>query len=43
MPESYTLHIGHDELVIRCRYETLSIINEILVAVWFIVGSILFF
>ncbi|GAB2925288.1 hypothetical protein GCM10027047_22870 [Rhodococcus aerolatus] len=43
MPDPITLHIGHDELVIRKRYETLSIVNDILVAVWFIVGSILFF
>jgi hypothetical protein len=38
-----TLTIGHDELVIRRRYEVLSIINDILVALWFIVGSVLFF
>ncbi|MEO8851024.1 MAG: YrhK family protein [Allobranchiibius sp.] len=38
-----TLHIGHDELVIRQRYEVLSIANDILVGLWFIIGSILFF
>jgi YrhK-like protein len=38
-----TIHIGHDELIIRKRYEVLSIVNDILVALWFIVGSILFF
>lgn len=38
-----TFRIGHDELVIRRRYETLSIANDILVALWFLVGSILFF
>lgn len=38
-----TIHIGHDELVIRQRYEVLSIANDILVGLWFIVGSILFF
>lgn len=43
MPESFKLHVGHDEFVIRRRYETLSIINDILVALWFIVGSIMFF
>lgn len=35
--------IGHEELVIRRRYEVLSIINDILVGLWFLVGSILFF
>jgi hypothetical protein len=38
-----TLTIGHDELIIRRRYEVLSILNDILVALWFIVGSVLFF
>lgn len=35
--------IGNKELMLRRRYEALSIGNDILVAVWFIVGSILFF
>ena len=38
-----TIHLGHDELVIRKRYEVVSILNDILVALWFIVGSFLFF
>ena len=38
-----SIHIGHEELVIRGRYETVSIINDLLIAVWFIVGSVLFF
>ncbi len=38
-----SLHIGHDELVIRRRYEALSIGNDVLIALWFLVGSILFF
>jgi hypothetical protein len=42
-PGPLTIHIGHDELVIRRRYEVVSIINDILVALWFIVGSVLFF
>ncbi|PXY31701.1 YrhK family protein [Prauserella muralis] len=37
------LHIGHEELVVRKRYEVLSIANDLLVAVWFAVGSVLFF
>ncbi len=42
-PPPITLTIGHDELVIRRRYEVASILNDILVALWFIVGSVLFF
>lgn len=38
-----TLHIGREELIIRGRYEVLSIVNDILIAVWFTIGSILFF
>lgn len=41
--DSVTFQLGHDELVIRQRYETLSIGNDFLVALWFLVGSILFF
>ncbi|MEB3367774.1 YrhK family protein [Saccharopolyspora mangrovi] len=36
-------HIGHGELLLRHRYETASIVNDILVATWFIAGSIMFF
>jgi hypothetical protein len=37
------LRIGHEELVIRRRYEALSIANDVLVGLWFLAGSILFF
>lgn len=43
MTADLTLRIGHDELIIRRRYETLSIVNDVLIALWFIAGSILFF
>lgn len=43
-PESTVVfHIGHDELVVRQRYEALSIVNDLLIGLWFVVGSILFF
>lgn len=42
-PRDLVVRIGHDELVIRQRYEVLSIANDILVGMWFIIGSILFF
>ncbi|HEX2175304.1 MAG TPA: YrhK family protein [Nocardioidaceae bacterium] len=37
------LEIGHEELVIRRRYEAYSIGNDVLIALWFLIGSILFF
>jgi hypothetical protein len=35
--------MGREELVIRRRYEVLSILNDILIGIWFLVGSVLFF
>ncbi|MBO8193760.1 YrhK family protein [Streptomyces oryzae] len=40
---SFTLHIGKEELVVRQRYEAVSIANDALIAVWFLIGSIMFF
>lgn len=37
------LPIGHDEFVIRNRYEFLSIANDVLIAIFFTAGSVLFF
>lgn len=37
-----TIRMGHEELLIRRRYETLSIVNDFMIAVWFLVGSIMF-
>lgn len=37
------LHIGREELTIRQRYEVVSILNDILIGGWFLVGSVLFF
>lgn len=41
--ENIELRIGHQEIVLRQRYEVLSILNDIMVGLWFVVGSILFF
>ncbi|OLO03497.1 MULTISPECIES: YrhK family protein [Salinicola] len=41
--ESLTLRFGRDELVIRQRYEMLSIVNDVLIGVWFVIGSLFFF
>jgi hypothetical protein len=35
--------LGHRELIIRRRYQVLSIVNDILIAVWFTIGSFMFF
>ncbi|MFD3684066.1 YrhK family protein [Nocardiopsis sp. NPDC058631] len=37
------VHVGRKELVVRRRYEALSIANDTLIALWFIAGSIMFF
>ncbi|MDT0301801.1 YrhK family protein [Streptomonospora wellingtoniae] len=37
------LRVGAEELVVRHRYEAASIANDILIAIWFIAGSVLFF
>ncbi|MEJ5944589.1 YrhK family protein [Pseudokineococcus basanitobsidens] len=42
-PQDLQVRLGHDELVLRQRYEVLSIVNDVLVAAWFIAGSVLFF
>ncbi|MEJ2871461.1 YrhK family protein [Actinomycetospora sp. OC33-EN08] len=42
-PSPLTLDLGPDEVVISRRYEALSIVNDILIGIWFLIGSILFF
>lgn len=42
-PGNLTLRIGDEEIVIRKRYEAASIANDVLIALWFIVGSVMFF
>lgn len=41
-PAPLTLSVGREALVIRRRYEVLSILNDLCIGVWFLVGSILF-
>lgn len=41
--DALVIHLGAEELVIRKRYEVLSIANDILIGTWFIIGSFLFF
>ncbi|MDX1801143.1 MAG: YrhK family protein [Marinobacter sp.] len=42
MDNPLTLRLGDEELIIRRRYEALSIANDFLIALWFLVGSVLF-
>ncbi|MDN3519382.1 YrhK family protein [Aquisalimonas lutea] len=37
-----TLTIGHERLVIRRRYEVISILNDFFIAIWFLLGSVFF-
>ncbi len=39
----FKVRIGHEELVVRRRYEAMSIANDLLIALWFVAGSVLFF
>lgn len=34
--------LGREQLVVHRRYETASIVNDFMVAFWFLVGSIMF-
>lgn len=42
-PHPARIPLGPDVLVIRNRYESLSIANDVLLGIWFAVGSFLFF
>jgi hypothetical protein len=37
------LRIGREELVIRQRYQVISIANDVLIGLWFLIGSFMFF
>ncbi|MGC4963133.1 YrhK family protein [Gordonia sp. DT218] len=41
--DEVTFTIGREELIVRQRWETISIANDVLIAMWFVAGSILFF
>lgn len=40
---AWVVQFGERELIIRQRYEVISIVNDILIGLWFVVGSIFFF
>lgn len=37
------IKLGREELLIRQRYEVVSIVNDLMIALWFIAGSVMFF
>lgn len=41
--DDLTIRMGRDELVIRNRYQAISILNDFLIGIWFLIGSIAFF
>lgn len=41
MDHLLTMKLGHDELIIRRRYELISIANDFFIAIWFLAGSML--
>jgi hypothetical protein len=41
--EAVTVQLGNEEIVLRQRFELISIINEIGIAVFFTVGSVAFY
>lgn len=41
--DTVSLSLGHQELIIRQRWEVVSVSNDIVIALWFIAGSVLFF
>ena len=38
-----SIHVGHEQIVIEKRYEVVSIVNDFMIGLWFLVGSVLFF
>ncbi len=38
-----TFTMGREELVIHRRYEVLGIVNDFLIGIWFVIGSVCFF
>ncbi|MBW0104378.1 YrhK family protein [Pseudonocardia sp. KRD291] len=38
-----TITLGREELVVRRRFEVYSILNDLMIAIWFAVGSVFFF
>ncbi|WP_428945510.1 YrhK family protein [Pantoea sp. FN060301] len=42
-PNKTKIDLGSDRIVIEKRYRALSALNDLLIGIWFLAGSILFF
>lgn len=40
---SLEIRVGRHELIVRRRYEAASVVNDLMIGVWFTIGSLLFF
>ncbi|MCM2971098.1 YrhK family protein [Larsenimonas suaedae] len=38
-----SFRFGHDEIVIHKRYAALSMVNDLMIGLWFLIGSFCFF
>lgn len=36
------IHLPHREIIIRRSYEVAALVNDLLIGIWFLIGSILF-
>lgn len=41
-PQDITVTFGHEQIIIERRYETISILNDLMLGVEFLVGSVFF-
>ncbi|MGO1298713.1 MAG: YrhK family protein [Vibrio sp.] len=39
---SYEVDLGREHIIIQQRYEALSALNDLLIAIWFLIGSFFF-
>lgn len=43
VPPDLVITLGHDQLIVHRRYEVISVVNDLMLAIWFVIGSICFF
>ena len=41
-PEDIELNLGREHIVVQRRYEALGAINDLCIAIWFLIGSFFF-
>ncbi|SJL83980.1 YrhK family protein [Vibrio palustris] len=40
--DSYEIDLGREHIVVQQRYEALGALNDLLIAIWFLIGSFFF-